>query len=171
MTHIHKSDLSSSNQKRLSLTRRLQATGIRTEKDMYLQGFTPNCTPLQGFPLQNKTLLQRNVSLEICWEIITSRLKLVPYWLKTYPCPFILNRIEQPVTWVGWILCQPKHSNYNLISVSIHKPLSLWGNSNARIYRHSYSPYLHGERGRLLVVVVEEVGHEGGVVRQVLAHP
>lgn len=30
--------------------------------------------------------------------------------------------------------------------------------------------YLHGEGGRLLVVVVEDVGHEGGVVRQPLAH-
>lgn len=30
--------------------------------------------------------------------------------------------------------------------------------------------YLHGEGGRLLVVVVEGVGHEGGVVGQPLAH-
>lgn len=30
--------------------------------------------------------------------------------------------------------------------------------------------YLHGEGGRLLVVVVEAVGHEGGVVGQPLAH-
>lgn len=30
--------------------------------------------------------------------------------------------------------------------------------------------YLHGERRRLLVVVVQRVGHEGGVVGQTLAH-
>lgn len=30
--------------------------------------------------------------------------------------------------------------------------------------------YLHGQGGRLLVVVVEDVGHEGGVVGQSLAH-
>ena len=32
------------------------------------------------------------------------------------------------------------------------------------------SSYLHGERSCLLVVVVEDVGHEGGVVGQALAH-
>lgn len=30
--------------------------------------------------------------------------------------------------------------------------------------------YLHGEGGGLLVVVVQDVGHEGGVVRQPLTH-
>lgn len=30
--------------------------------------------------------------------------------------------------------------------------------------------YLHGQRSCLLVVVVQQVGHEGGVVRQILAH-
>lgn len=31
-------------------------------------------------------------------------------------------------------------------------------------------PYLHGQCSCLLVVVVQKIGHEGGVVRQVLAH-
>lgn len=30
--------------------------------------------------------------------------------------------------------------------------------------------YLHSQGRRLLVVVIQKVGHEGGVVRQVLAH-
>lgn len=31
-------------------------------------------------------------------------------------------------------------------------------------------PYLHGESSRLLVVVVHDVGHEGGVIWQPLTH-
>lgn len=42
--------------------------------------------------------------------------------------------------------------------------------SNFTTHRLTQS-YLHGESGRLLVVVVQQVGHEGGVVRQILAHP
>lgn len=30
--------------------------------------------------------------------------------------------------------------------------------------------HLHGQRSRLLVIVMEEIGHKGGVVRQILAH-
>lgn len=32
------------------------------------------------------------------------------------------------------------------------------------------STYLHGKGGRLLVIVVEQVWHEGGVVGEILAH-
>lgn len=32
------------------------------------------------------------------------------------------------------------------------------------------STYLHGKSGCLLVVVVEQVGHEGGVVGEILTH-
>lgn len=30
--------------------------------------------------------------------------------------------------------------------------------------------YLHGQSSRLLVIMIQEIGHEGGVVRQILAH-
>lgn len=31
--------------------------------------------------------------------------------------------------------------------------------------------YLHGESGSLLIVVIEQVGHERGVVGETLTHP
>ena len=40
----------------------------------------------------------------------------------------------------------------------------------SRLSRVSGVLYLHGEGGGLLVVVVQDVGHVGGVVRQPLAH-
>lgn len=39
-----------------------------------------------------------------------------------------------------------------------------------RRLKHQRVLYLHGEGGRLLVVMVEHVWHEGGVVGQPLAH-
>lgn len=32
-------------------------------------------------------------------------------------------------------------------------------------------PYLHGEGSGLLIIVIEQVGHKGCVVREALAHP
>lgn len=50
------------------------------------------------------------------------------------------------------VICTHKHTH-------IHK-----------IQRMQQPTYLHGQCSCLLVVVVQQVGHEGGVVRQILAH-
>ncbi len=31
--------------------------------------------------------------------------------------------------------------------------------------------YLHGESSGLLIIVIQKVGHEGGIVGEALAHP
>lgn len=126
------------------------------------------------------------VSLEICWEISTSKATNL-LTLTTYPCSFILKTVTKEKDRTASNLSrlvsmsaqtlnlQPHITLYSESRIPLEQQQSTYTNSKTvrytRAHTHRCSQYLHGERGRLLVVVVEEVGHEGGVVRQVLAHP
>lgn len=55
----------------------------------------------------------------------------------------------------------------NIIQNLTNKPEAL---AKLCLSHVSSVPYLHGESGSLLVVVVQYVGHEGGVVGQPLTH-
>lgn len=117
---------------------------------------------------------QKYVSLEICWEIRSIKASNL-LTLTTYPCSFILKTVtkekERTASNLSRLVSMSAQTLDLQPHVTLHSQTRIPLEQQQSTYTHGYSQYLHGERGRLLVVVVEEVGHEGGVVRQVLAHP